>query len=267
MHKLACEVRIMTKTILAIIQARMGSSRFPGKSLFSIGNWSLIELVLKRVSMAKTINKTILATSINPIDDELSERVSQLGYAVSRGSEDDVLSRFYEAAKLYNPNIIVRITGDCPLISPALIDSAVESYADSQVDYLALSIGEDKQLAFPRGFDVEVTSFQALQEAAINAKATYEREHVMPYLYTHPDQFKIRYLEPIPDLSRPRYRICVDTKEDLQVILKIYDGLGEKLLTASYEEIIRFLDSHPEIVKINQSVRQKHFTESDERIR
>lgn len=257
----------MNTESIAIIQARMGSSRFPGKSLASVGRWSIIELVLRRVNLAKRVDKVILATSTNPIDDVLCELVTGLGFNVSRGSEYDVLSRFFDAAKPYAPKFVVRVTGDCPLISPILVDYAIENFVSSNVDYLTLSIGAEKVLAYPRGFDVEVANFRALKEAAENAKEDYEREHVMPYLYANKNRFLTKILEPEPEASRPTYRLCVDTKEDLEVILKMHEAFGEQLMAVDYREIIEFLDAHPEIVKINQSIKQKHFTESDKRIR
>ncbi|MDH4214118.1 MAG: glycosyltransferase family protein [Candidatus Thorarchaeota archaeon] len=256
----------MKSKIVAVIQARMRSSRFPGKPLEKIGEWSLIELVLRRVSKSSKIEKVILATSSNPNDDILATHVESLGFPVFRGSENDVLSRFYEAAREYEPLAVVRITGDCPLISPSLIDYAIENFAVKNVDYLTISIGEEKERAYPRGFDVEVASFKALTEAVENASKQYEREHVMPYLYTHRDRFSIEYLDPSPDVSRPRYRLCVDTKKDLEVIMRIYDFFKGKLVDIEYKEIISFLDRNPDVHLINQSVKQKHYTESDKRI-
>ena len=122
---------LMKHTIIAIVQARMGSSRLPGKSLEKIGNWSLIELVMKRVNQSSRIEETILATSNNPKDNVLANHVNQLGFQIARGSEKDVLSRFYDAAKPFQPTIVVRITGDCPLISPKLIDHAIDNFLTS----------------------------------------------------------------------------------------------------------------------------------------
>lgn len=250
------------KTVL-IVQARMDSKRLPGKTLAKIGEWSLIELVLKRASKATMIDNIVLATSVNPKDDVLEEHVRQKGFQIHRGSEDDVLSRFFEAARIFNPKLVVRITGDCPLISPKLIDLAVKTFIDRNDDYMSISIGETKEKAYPRGFDVEITTFEALNIASKNATKQFEREHVMPYLYTHQDQFSVSYLDPSLEHSRPRYRLCVDTPQDLDVILKIYDYFKNKLIEADFKDIIQFLDDNPHIAKINQTVQQKHFTEVD----
>lgn len=254
----------MDRKIIAIVQARMGSSRLPGKSLEKVGMWSIIELVLNRVKNATSIDEVILATTINSLDDVLEDHVKKLGYEVYRGSEEDVLSRFYHAGRDHNPDIVVRITGDCPLVSPSLIDCAVACYWKKNVDYLALSIGEEKPLAYPRGLDVEIATFKALSDAFNNANEKYEREHVMPYLYTK-DNYTTFYIEPAEDYSRPNYRLCVDTELDLEVIRRIYDHFKNDMMDIEFQEIIEFLDNNPDIVKINQSVNQKHFKEVDER--
>lgn len=253
----------MTNKTLAIIQARMGSSRFPGKSLVNIGEWSLIELVLKRAKRSSKIQEVILATSENQKDDVLESHVQQLGFPVFRGSEEDVLSRFVYAAIEYAPTTVVRITGDCPLLSPSLIDKAIDCFIRKQVDYLALSIGEEKRKAYPRGLDVEVAKFSSLCEAAEKATKKFEREHVMPYLYTHEKSYSTFILEPESEFSRPNYRLCVDTNQDLNFIRKLYEHFSNRLIDVEYQEIIQYLDLHPELVSINQSVKQKHFTMSD----
>lgn len=253
---------VMKKKTVAIIQARMGSTRFPGKSMKFIGKWSVVELVLKRVKQSTRVDQVILATTENSDDDVLAQYVSQMGFPVFRGSEEDVLSRFYQAAAPYQPDIVVRITGDCPLISPTLIDQSVNTFEETRVDYLTLLIGEDKTNAFPRGLDVEVAKFSAISKAKKNATEKYEREHVMPFLYTHPELFSVYYIKPEPAYSRPEYRLCVDSPLDYELMLKISDNFGEQLIETDIEEIIKFLDKNPELVKINQTVRQKHFTET-----
>lgn len=240
----------------------MGSSRFPGKSLEKIGDWSLVELVLKRVKQASRVDIVVLATSTNPQDDILADSVRKLGFPVVRGSEDDVLSRFYQAAELYHPDTVVRITGDCPLISPTLIDYAIRTFEEKKVDYLTIVIGRDKKVAYPRGFDVEVVSYDSLKDAATKATKDYEREHVMPYFYTHPNLFSVYYIEPEVEVSRPMYRLCVDSKLDLEVIQSIHKFFGDRLIDVDFREIIDFLDNNPEIALINETVEQKHYSVS-----
>ncbi|MFX0055462.1 MAG: cytidylyltransferase domain-containing protein [Candidatus Hermodarchaeota archaeon] len=251
----------MKTKIVAVIQARMGSSRFPGKSMEKIGHWPLVELVLKRVQRSR-VDVVVLATSTSPLDDVLAEYVDSLGFPVFRGSEEDVLSRFHQAAEKYDPETVVRITGDCPLISPTLIDYAIDVFEEHNVDYLSLAIGDEKPAAYPRGFDVEVARFASLTEAVTNATKEYEREHVMPYLYTHPDSYSVHYIEPTPEYSRPSYRLCVDSKLDFDLILKLHDFFGDRLIDADSLDIIHYLDSNPEVAAINASVKQKHFKDT-----
>ncbi len=255
----------MSNNIVCVVQARMNSSRLPGKSLKKVGKWTIVEMVLKRASQAHLVNRVILATSTNPANDPLVEHVTNLGFTVYRGSENDVLTRVFQAAKTQRADIVVRVTGDCPLISPKLIDHAIESFLRRNVDYLTITIGEDKECAYPRGFDVEVAKFGALAKAAVRATQKYEREHVMPYLYTHPDQFATEYLLPDPSDCRPKYRLCVDTVDDYQLVLSFYKHFKDDLISIDYRSIIEFLDAHPEIASMNRGVRQKHFKETDTR--
>ena len=134
----SCVVTYMTDSVIAIIQARMGSSRLPGKSMAKIGERTIIEYVLRRVERASRVSSVVVAISNNPKDDILEKHVQQLGYTVHRGSEDDVLERFYNAAKPFNPVAVVRITGDCPLVSCELIDLAIDRFFKDEVDYLSL---------------------------------------------------------------------------------------------------------------------------------
>ncbi len=255
----------MKEKTIAVVQARMDSSRLPRKSMLKIGNWSLIELVLKRVNLSSRIDEIILATTNNPKDDALVTHVENLGYQVFRGSEQDVLSRFYNALSSFKTAIVVRITGDCPLISPKLIDLAIQRFSETKADYLSLSIGKEKNLAFPRGLDVEITSFEALSDAYNKAEKDYEREHVMPYLYTHKEDYSVIYLDPEVEESRPNYRLCVDTQKDLELITAIYNVFKENLININYKEIIKFLDDNPQISEINKEVEQKDFTVADDR--
>lgn len=249
--------------VTAVIQARMGSSRLPGKSLAQIGEFKLIELVLKRIQMSSMVNDIILATTNHESDNSLVKYVEELGFNVFRGSEEDVLARVYNAVQQKKPKTIIRVTGDCPLISPKIIDTAVRRFEEETLDYLSLTIGEDLDLAYPRGFDVEVFSFRALKEAHIKATKQFEREHVTPYIYTHLEKFSILRMIPDKKYSRPRYRLCVDTEEDLRLIKEIHAAYGNKMIDLNYKEIVTFLDENPEVAQINQDVKQKHSTETD----
>ena len=204
----------MEKKVLAIIQARMGSTRLPGKVLKKVNNISLIEILLKRLEKSRLINKTIIATSTNKENDELVSAVRRLGVEVFRGSENDVLRRYYDAAKLYNFDTIVRITGDCPIIDPIIVDDVISLYQKSNVDYAS----NTEPPTFPDGLDVEVFSLNALKRAHKNSNKSTDREHVTQYIRTSDDFLKENLLNK-DDFSLNRW--TVDTEEDLQVIKNI----------------------------------------------
>ena len=166
------------KTV-AIVQARMGSVRFPGKTMRTICGTPMIGLLLKRLASAKLIDQIVLATSEASCNELLSAYVRKLGYTVFRGDENDVLDRYYQAAKEVYADSIVRITGDCPLIDPILVDAVIAKFLDSSVDYAANKLPP----TFPDGLDCEVFSFQSLDLAWNETRTPYEREHVTPYLY------------------------------------------------------------------------------------
>ena len=157
----------------------MGSSRLPGKVMRMINQKPMIELLLHRLDKSKYINKIILATTLNENEQSLVKHVKNLGYDVFQGSEDDVLERYYEAAKLHNPDIIVRITGDCPLVDPELVDEVIEAYLEQKVEFLSNTLPP----SYPDGLDIAVFSYSALERANEEAVTKHEREHVTPYIY------------------------------------------------------------------------------------
>ena len=164
--------------VVAIVQARMGSTRLPDKVLRKIGDKPMIQLLLERLSLSKMIDEIVVATSTDEKNKKLRVVVSQLGFKVFQGSETDVLSRFLGAAKFVTADVIVRVTGDCPLIDPLLVDECVKRFNAEKVDYLS----NTQPPTFPDGLDTEVFSFQALERSANEATSIYEREHVTPFL-------------------------------------------------------------------------------------
>jgi glutamate-1-semialdehyde 2,1-aminomutase len=202
------------KTV-ALVQARMGSVRFPGKVLQPIMGTPLIEILLQRVARAEQIDQTMLVTSEHPRNDPLDQHVAKLGVLVYRGSEDDVLDRYYAAARQVHADVIVRITGDCPLIDPALIDSVVAAFKSTGVDYAC----NTDPPTYPDGLDVEVFSMQALDSAWRQARRPAEREHVTPYMRTQPG-FRVLRLQNDANLSNERW--TVDEPIDLEVVTAIF---------------------------------------------
>jgi glutamate-1-semialdehyde 2,1-aminomutase len=203
-------------TIVAIVQARMGSTRLPGKVMMPIQGRPMIEILLDRVVSAKRIDKVILATSANAENRPLVDHVSQRGHGVFLGSEDDVLARYVHAAREADADIVVRITGDCPLIDAGIIDACIDSFIELGVDYLSNTINP----SFPDGLDVEVMRFGALERALKETEATFDREHVTPYL-RNSGRFKVAAFQNDEDHSAKRW--TVDDQDDFTVVSRIFD--------------------------------------------
>ncbi|MDP2950879.1 MAG: glycosyltransferase family protein [bacterium] len=237
--------------ITAIIQARTTSSRLPNKVLMNIEEKPMVFWVLKRVAKAKTIKQIILAIPEGRDNDALEYFAKENKILCYRGSENDVLSRYYEAAKQFKATTIVRITADCPFIDPKIIDQVVSAHKHSKVDYTSNVI----ERTFPQGFDVEVFSFKALEEAYFKAEGNFRREHVTPYFYENPNCFKLHNVIAKKELSRPELRLTVDTKEDFEMTEKVYSHFKNKMFYAL--DLIKYLDSRPELKALNQDINQK----------
>jgi len=203
---------------LAIVQARMDSARLSGKVLRPILGIPMIGLLLERLSHSKNIDQIVLATSTAISNEQLSKYVENINYSVYRGSEDDVLDRYYQTACIYNADIIVRITGDCPLVDPLIVDSVINRFMDLSVDY-ACNINPP---TYPDGLDVEVFSFSALSKAWKQADSDYEREHVTPYL-RESKYFTTANVTCAEDYSHERW--TVDEFDDFKVISKVFEHL------------------------------------------
>ena len=234
--------------IAAIIQARIGSARLPGKVLLKIMEKTILEYVVERVKRAKHIENAIIATTIRKEDSGVADLASDLGADVYRGADEDVLDRFYQAAKLFGIKHIVRITADCPLIDSQIIDKVVELYFRSKADYCSNTLKE----TFPDGEDVEVFSFNALHSAWKNARLSSEREHVTPYIKKKPSIFKLVNLENNIDLSDKRW--TVDTKEDFRFIKAVLESLRPVKPDFDTEDILEFLKQNPHLEEINKGI-------------
>lgn len=232
----------------AIIQARSGSTRLPGKVLLKVMGKTILEYVLERVGKAKNIKGIIVATTQKEEDIRIVDLVESLGIRTYRGSDEDVLDRYYQAAQLLGIKHIVRITADCPLIDPQIIDNAIVLYVESKADYCSNTLDE----TFPDGEDVEVFSFKALRSAWKNAKLISEREHVTPYIKKNPAMFKLVNLENNTDLSAKRW--TVDTKEDFRFIKAILEALYPIKPGFNSEDILEFLKNKPHLEEINKGI-------------
>jgi spore coat polysaccharide biosynthesis protein SpsF len=238
----------MTQKTLAIIQARMGSTRLPGKVMQKIGlyNQPLIGLLIKRLVKTKAIDEIVLATSKNHENDPLCEYVSSLGYAVFRGDENDVLQRFYEAAITHNGDTIVRITGDSPLIDPQICDQLIKYHHDNLADYSYLSE------RFCEGVDCEVINMNSLTKIYKEAVKPSEREHVTLYAYNNPDKFVCQKLNNQTDDSQ--FRFTVDNFEDAQVVEHIINHFSNNVEDINTEQIKQLLIENPQISALNKNI-------------
>lgn len=231
--------------VVAVIQVRMGSTRLPGKSLMELAGKPVIAHVVERTKQAKEVSAVWIATTINKDDDALALWAERTHVPFYRGSVDDVLDRYYQAAKLAKAEVVVRVTGDCPLIDPGVIDEAVRAFKTKGVDYAAAN---RRVATYPDGLDVEVMSFAVLERAWKEAKLTSEREHVTPYIWKHPRKFKLFILKHKPDWSK--YRITLDEQADYVLLRRIFAEV-QRLTT---ENIVAFLDRHNDVRGINKHI-------------
>jgi len=275
----------MKPRTIAIIQARMSSSRLPGKVLLDINGEPMLAHVIERAKRAKLMDEVVLATTTDPSDDPVAEFCAERGYNFTRGSLHDVLDRYYQAAKEYDAEIVVRLTADCPALDPDVVDQTINVIASKEIalaiklprndmnfDFVANRLPPPMGRTFPIGLDTEVCTFAALENAWKNTTEKHQREHVMPYLYEDtklntenrllhtgisPRGFKIALLNHIPDYGNLRW--TVDTPEDLEFIRQIFarfdnDGFG-------WQDILFLLEKEPELTKINANVHHKTLME------
>ncbi len=229
---------------LAIVQARMGSTRLPNKVMKLIGGVPMIEILLSRLSMSEEIDQIIVATSVDERNIPLVNHVEKLGYACEQGSENDVLDRYIKAAAKHSADVIIRITGDCPLVDPYLVDQVICQFKATNVDYLS----NTNPPTYPDGLDIEVFTFKALQQANQETSDVFDREHVTPYL-RKPNRFKTEALQHGEDLSDLRW--TVDEPSDFEVIEKVFQYFYPKT-DFTWREVLDLQKQQPELFNINQ---------------
>lgn len=234
----------MNSKISAIIQARMGSTRLPGKVLKNICEQPVLWHVINRVKKSKYVSKIIVATTENREDNEIYDYCNRNSIDIFRGSSDDVLDRYYKCAKQFDCKNIVRITSDCPLHDAEVIDRVIGEYSRGKYDYVSNTF----EYTYPDGLDTEVFSFYVLEEAWKNAKLASEREHVTPYIKNN-DKYK--KLNVTADKKYPIYRLTLDYDEDYKFIKSIYEGIEK--LDFRLDDIIEFLNKNPELLKLNEN--------------
>lgn len=240
--------------IVAIVQARMGSTRLPGKVLKEINKKSLLNYQIERMNQIKLINQIVVATTPNGNEEIINLcKFNNLDYFI--GSENNVLERYYQAAKKFDADIIVRMTADCPLIDPDVVNQIISYYLENNFDY----VSNTQKRTFPRGLDAEVFSFKALEKAYNEANKDYELEHVTPYIYLNKNLFTIgQYTQEI-DLSG--IRLTVDTREDFQLVQSIISELYAYNNNFRLQDIINLLNQKPQLLEINKNIQQKKLGE------
>jgi spore coat polysaccharide biosynthesis protein SpsF len=238
--------------IIAIVQARMGSTRLPGKVIMNLIGKPMLFHELSRIARAKRISSIVIATSTLPLDDCIVNFCKESDWHYFRGSESDVLDRYYQCAMQFDADIIVRLTADCPLIEPKIIDKVVGEFIDKSpnVDYVSNII---PQRTFPQGLDTEVLSFSALERSWTEDKNPALREHVTQYILRNPDKFRLAGVMNDRDVSSLRW--TVDTKEDFQLVNEIYSFFGHNRF--SWYDVLDLIEKKPELRLINQNIRQK----------
>ncbi len=236
------------KKVLAVIQVRMGSSRFPGKMLKKINDNPLIWYIINAVKKSQLVDEIVLATTNKEEDKILLEKAKEYGINSFVGSEEDVLDRFYQASKKFKGEVIVRLTGDCPLHDSEIIDNIVRKFLDNNADY----VSNVHPCTYPDGLDTEVFSFNSLESAWNNAKLNSEREHVTPYLYNNKELFKVLNVENKEDLSNLRW--TVDEQEDLEFVRKVLRLLNGKEI--NLKNTLRIIKRNSHLKNINKKYKR-----------
>jgi len=281
----------MRPKTIAIIQARMGATRLPGKVLLDIAGQPMLVRVVERTRRASLLDGFVVATTTEVQDEAIAELCRARGYPCYRGSLQDVLDRYYQAARAFNAELVVRITADCPVIDPALIDETVQlvtvhcSLIPDHFDFAANRLPPPWGRTYPIGLDVEACTFAALERAWQEATEPYQREHVMPYLYEgvvfnadsrplntvhcslntgiSPRGFHVALLGHDPDYGALRW--TVDTPEDLELVRQVYARFGGRD-DFGWRDILDLFRREPELVRLNASIKAKGMTESEKRI-
>ena len=241
---------------VAIIQARMGSTRLPGKVLLPLAGKPMLWHVVERVRHASLIDDVVVATSTEPGDDAIREFGAEHGIEVFSGSESDVLDRYYRAAWEYSAEAVVRVTGDCPLVDPNVADAVVDAYAEGGFDHVGATSGSGARAmgsnGFPEGAGASCFGADALRSVWLEATTESDREHVETFMVLNPDRFSLMFLVPHRDLSEHRW--TVDRAEDLGFVRAVYDALFVPGKVISGKDVLAYLDDHPEVMNMNRAM-------------
>ena len=245
--------------VVAIVQARMGSTRLPGKVMLPLLGEPILTRVVRRTGRARTLDDVVVATTTRPEDDAIVALVEAEGRPVVRGSETDLLDRYLQAARAHDADVIVRVTSDCPLIDPEVIDRTVLAFQAGDVEYASNTL---EPRTYPRGLDVEVIARAALERADREDRDPAWREHATPYIYRHPESFRLLRVAAEDDHADQRW--SVDTPEDFALVERIYEALGRD--DFGWREALAVVEAHPSWVSINRHVAQKVVPPAGERV-
>jgi len=240
----------VTARTVAIVQARMGSTRLPGKVMLPLLGEPVLSLVMRRAARARTLDAVVVATTTLPDDDAVVALAKREGWPVVRGSETDLLDRYLAAARAHDAKVVVRITSDCPLIDPDVIDGTVDAFRAADVDYASNTL---EPPTYPRGLDVEVVSRSALERADREDTEPAWREHATPFVYRHPELFRLLRVPADDDHSDLRWTL--DTPEDYRLISRIYEALGHD--DFGWREALAVVEANPSWAALNDGVVQK----------
>ncbi|SFL45207.1 cytidylyltransferase domain-containing protein [Pelosinus propionicus] len=240
--------------IVIIIQARMTSTRLPGKVLKTVLGKPLLEYQIERLRRIKSADEIVIATTTNDTDQPIVDFCNRLELSHFRGSEEDVLARYHGAAEKYNVDVVVRITSDCPLIDPTVCEKAINYFIENQdkYDYVRLE-------QYPRGLDAEVFSFKVLDECFRDATDKPDREHVTPFIYRNPERYRVKCINCEKDYSHHRW--TVDAPEDFELVRRIIEGLYPVKKMFDFVDVLDVFEKNPDWYYINEKVRQKKYGE------
>ncbi len=239
--------------IVATIEARMTSTRLPGKVLKEAVGKPMLELMIERLARAPSLDGIVVATTSNATDDPIEALARRLGVGVWRGSETDVLQRVLDAARHHKIDVIVETTGDCPLIDPVLVEDCVRTYRAANVDYVSNVL----ERSYPVGMDTQVFAASVLADVARRTDDPADREHVSLYIYRHPEIYSLRNVPAPPALARPDLALTLDTPEDYAMIASVFEALYPRNSAFTLADVLALLDRRPDIAALNAHVRRK----------
>jgi spore coat polysaccharide biosynthesis protein SpsF len=244
--------------VVAIVQARLGSSRLPAKVLLDLGGATALQRCLDRVARIEGVAEVVVATTVEPIDELIAALCARLGIRCTRGSANDVLSRYVEAGRATKADAVVRCTSDCPLLDPALSSMVVRAFLGTQggpeaLDYAANNL----ERRLPRGLDTEIVSMAALERAIRESDSPSEHEHVTLHVYRHPEKFRLRAVLPDFPEDYSDHRWTLDTLDDYRLLATLYNEIGEGAGAAGLRDVLAVFERRPELRGYNAHIEQK----------